>query len=67
MTLIVVLSVMSGFDKELRTKIRGTLAHIIVVKRGIYGLSNYEEVTKMIESFEHVKACSPYIEMTCTT
>ena len=62
MTLIVVLSVMSGFDKELRTKIKGTLAHIIVAKRGVYGLGNYKEVIKKIESFEHVKACSPYIE-----
>lgn len=62
MTLIVVLSVMSGFDKELRTKIKGTLAHIIVAKRGVYGLDNYKEVIKKIESFEHVKACSPYIE-----
>ncbi|MFQ5714530.1 MAG: FtsX-like permease family protein [Candidatus Scalinduaceae bacterium] len=62
MTLIVVLSVMSGFDKELRSKIRGTLAHIIVMKRGIYGFDNYEEVINRIKSFEHVEACSPYIE-----
>ncbi len=62
MTLIVVLSVMSGFDKELRSKIRGTLSHLIVQKRGIYGLSNYKEAVKKIESFEHVKACAPYIE-----
>ncbi|ODS30050.1 MAG: lipoprotein [Candidatus Scalindua rubra] len=62
MTLIVVLSVMSGFDKELRTKIRGTLAHIIVLKRGIYGLDNYKEVINKIKSLEHVKACAPYIE-----
>ena len=62
MTLIVVLSVMSGFDKELRTKIRGTLAHIIVMKRGAYGLENYEEIMNKIKSFEHVESCSPYIE-----
>ncbi len=62
MTLIVVLSVMNGFDKELRTKIRGTLAHIIVLKRGVYGLDNYEEVINRIETFEHVVSCSPYIE-----
>ena len=62
MTLIVVLSVMNGFDKELRAKIRGTLAHVIVMKRGVYGLNNYKEVIKMIESFEHVESCSPYIE-----
>ena len=62
MTLIVVLSVMSGFDKELRSKIRGTLAHIVVLKRGIYGFDNYEEVINKIKSFEHVEACAPYIE-----
>ena len=62
MTLVVVLSVMNGFDKELRSKIRGTLAHLIVQKRGIYGLNNYKEVIKKIESFEHVKTCAPYIE-----
>lgn len=62
MTLIVVLSVMSGFDKELRSKIRGTLAHVIVSKRGIYGLDNYEKVINKIMSFEHVEACAPYIE-----
>ncbi|MEZ6156277.1 MAG: ABC transporter permease [Candidatus Scalinduaceae bacterium] len=62
MTLIVVLSVMSGFDKELRSKIRGTLAHIIVSKMGMYGLNNYEEVLKKIQSLDHVEACAPYIE-----
>ncbi len=62
MTLIVVLSVMNGFDKELRSKIRGTLAHIVVLKRGIYGFDNYEEVINKIKSFEHVEACAPYIE-----
>ncbi|MFQ5963311.1 MAG: FtsX-like permease family protein [Candidatus Scalinduaceae bacterium] len=62
MTLIVVLSVMNGFGKELRTKIRGTLAHIIVLKRGIYGFENYKEVIDKIKSFEHVESCAPYIE-----
>ncbi len=62
MTLIVVLSVMNGFDKELRSKIRGTLAHIVVLKRGIYGFANYEEIINKIKSFEHVEACAPYIE-----
>ncbi len=62
MTLIVVMSVMSGFDKELRSKIRGTLAHIIVSKSGLYGLNNYEKVLSRIQSLEHVDACAPYIE-----
>jgi len=62
MTLIVVLSVMNGFDKELRTRIRGTLAHIIILKGGMYGLDDYKQVIEKINTFEHVKACAPYIE-----
>lgn len=44
MTLIVVLSVMNGFDQELRSRIRGTLAHIIILKGGMYGLEDYKQV-----------------------
>lgn len=62
MTLIVVLSVMNGFDRELRNRIRGTLAHIIVSKGGMYGLENYKQVVEKIKAFDHVIACAPYIE-----
>ncbi len=62
MTLIVVLSVMNGFDQELRCRIRGTLAHIIVLKGGMYGLEDYKRVMEEIKTFEHVAACSPYVE-----
>jgi len=62
MTLIVVLSVMKGFDKELRGRIRGTLAHIIVFKAGMYGFDNYKETIETLKSFEHIDACSPYLE-----
>ena len=62
MTLIVVLSVMNGFDRELRSRIRGTLAHIIVLKGGLYGIGDYRQVIEQIKTFDHVTACAPYIE-----
>ncbi len=62
MTLIVVLSVMNGFDQELRSRIRGTLAHIIIQKGGMYGLDDYKQVMEKVKTFEHVSACAPYME-----
>lgn len=62
MTYIVVLSVMSGFDKELRMRIRGTLAHVIVLKGGIYGFNDYKEIMERIKTVKHVKACAPFVE-----
>ncbi len=62
MTLIVVLSVMNGFDQELRSRIRGTLAHIIISKGGMYGLEDYQQVIEKVKTFEHVVACAPYVE-----
>jgi len=62
MTLIVVMSVMNGFDHELRNRIRGTLAHIIILKGGMYGLEDYKQVIEKVKNFEHVNACAPYVE-----
>ena len=62
MTLIVVMSVMNGFDHELRSRIRGTLAHIIILKGGMYGLEDYKQVIEKVNTFEHVAACAPYVE-----
>ncbi len=62
MALLVVHAVMSGFDRELRTRIRGTLAHLIIMRGGMYDLENYNEIIAKLKSFEHVKACAPYIE-----
>ena len=42
MALIVVLAVMNGFEKNLKEKILGTYAHIIVLKAGQEGLDHYE-------------------------
>ena len=57
--LIVVLAVMSGFDKDLREKIVGTNSHIIIEKEG--GISDYNSLTAKINKIPHVKASSPFI------
>jgi lipoprotein-releasing system permease protein len=62
MALVVVHAVMSGFDTELRSRIRGTLAHLMVIKGGMYDLVNYDEIMAELKTFEHVEACAPYLE-----
>jgi len=57
--LIVVLAVMSGFDKDLREKIVGTNSHIIIEKEG--GISDYNPLVADINKIPHVKASSPFI------
>jgi len=57
--LIVVLAVMSGFDRDLREKIVGTNSHIIIEKEG--GISDYNALVSDINKIAHVKASSPFI------
>jgi len=62
MVLIVVLSVMGGFIREMRTRIRGTLADIIIERRDMFGFVGYEEVIARLLKLKHVQACSPHLE-----
>lgn len=59
--LIITLSVMNGFHEDLRDKIVGTNAHIVILKEGSEGLSNYRELGKRVEGMEHVLTTSPFI------
>ena len=61
-TLIVVMSIMLGFDSELKTRIRGTQAHIIISKSGAYFFNTYNDVIKEIENIPHIEAYAPYLE-----
>ena len=61
MTLIVVLAVMSGFEKTLKEKILGTQAHLVLLKVGPEGLENYEEVTRKVEKIKGVISAAPFI------
>jgi lipoprotein-releasing system permease protein len=58
--LIVVISVMTGFDRELRDKILGFNAHLRIAVYGGHTLTNYQEVIKIISSNRNVTAIAPY-------
>jgi lipoprotein-releasing system permease protein len=60
MALIVVLSVMKGFEEDLRKKILGANAHMVVLKFG-GGIKEYEKVIEEVEKVEGVVAATPHI------
>jgi lipoprotein-releasing system permease protein len=59
--LIIVISVMTGFDKELRDKILGFNAHINVRTYSGKPIKNYRELAQIISSNSHVRAVAPYV------
>ena len=59
--LIITLSVMNGFHEDLRDKIVGTNAHLVILKEGAEGLANYKELGRRVERMDHVLAASPFI------
>jgi len=61
MALIVVLSVMSGFQKTLKEKILGTQAHLVVLKATDRGMDHYEEVLQKVERVKGVVSAAPFI------
>ena len=60
--LIIVISVMTGFDKELRDKILGFNPHMKVTTFSREPLKNYRAVAEQISSNENVVTVAPYIE-----
>ena len=61
MALIVVLAVMSGFEKTLKEKILGTQAHLVLLKTNQGGMEGYEEATKKVEKIKGVVSAAPFI------
>ncbi len=61
MALIVVLSVMSGFQKTLKEKILGTQAHLVVLKASDRGMDHFEEVLQKVEGIKGVVSAAPFI------
>ncbi|WP_019530260.1 lipoprotein-releasing ABC transporter permease subunit [Dasania marina] len=59
--LIVVLSVMNGFDKEMRERILGLVPHIIINHHGDNG--DWPAVEKIITQHSEVKAVAPFIQL----
>ncbi|MGD0627303.1 MAG: ABC transporter permease, partial [Thermodesulfobacteriota bacterium] len=60
MALVVVLSVMSGFEDDLKTKILGTNAHLVVLQHGS-PMRDYGEVIRRVEGIQGVLATTPFI------
>jgi lipoprotein-releasing system permease protein len=60
-TLIVVLSAMNGFERELRTRILSVTSHGTITGQG-GTLVNWREVQQVAKKTEHVTAAVPYIE-----
>lgn len=58
--LVTVLSVMSGFEVDLKKKILGANAHSVVMKYGT-DFSEYKEVADKVRSVRGVKGVSPFI------
>lgn len=55
--LILVLSVMNGFDRELRERILGMIPHGIIYERG--GVQDWRSLAKEVEQFPGVVAAAP--------
>jgi lipoprotein-releasing system permease protein len=60
MALVVVLSVMSGFEDDLKTKILGTNAHLVILQHGS-PMRDYGEVARKVEGIKGVVAATPFI------
>ena len=60
MALIIVLAVMTGFEEDLKEKILGTNAHVVVVRNGA-PMEEYQHVMEKLKGFKGVTAATPFI------
>ncbi len=58
--LIVVLAVMSGFDKDLKEKIIGNYSHIVIEKDS--PIEDWPELKAQIDKIGHIQASAPFIQ-----
>ena len=59
--LIIVLSVMSGFDRQLRDKILGFNPHLRITERD-RTMRNFEKVAALVSTNPQVKAVAPFVQ-----
>lgn len=60
LALIVVLAVMTGFEEDLKNKIMGTNAHVVVLG-GSDGIADYPSLMARLKKFDGVLATTPFI------
>jgi lipoprotein-releasing system permease protein len=56
-----VLSMMNGFEKEVRSRIIGTTAHVTILSSEGEGIENYQKLFPLIKSNSQVKGIAPFI------
>src|SRR5881275_793640 len=59
--LIIVISVMSGFDRQLRDKILGFNAHLKIFRSQGAPIIDYPAVMKAVAANKHVRAAAPFV------
>ncbi len=62
--LIIVLSVMTGFEMELKKKVVGMYAHVNVMSPNSRGIKDWKTVQKIIKKNPHVKSAGPIVSGT---
>jgi lipoprotein-releasing system permease protein len=60
MALIIVLAVMTGFEEDLKEKILGTNAHVVVIHNGT-PMEDYQQVMERLKKVDGVTAATPFI------
>jgi lipoprotein-releasing system permease protein len=58
--LIIVLSVMNGFDRELKQRILGMVPHAVI--EGVNGIDDWRAVKQAVLAHPHVLAAAPFIQ-----
>lgn len=61
LVLIIALSVANGFEKEVRDRIVGTIAHAKILKYHSVPMENYDSIRTEILKYPKVKGAAPYI------
>ncbi|MGC8659642.1 MAG: lipoprotein-releasing ABC transporter permease subunit [Desulfomonilaceae bacterium] len=61
MTLIIVLGVMNGFERDLKDKILGTVSHIVVMNNSTRSIQEWNKVMGRIRALDGINAVTPYI------
>ncbi len=61
MTLIIVLGVMNGFERDLKDKILGTVSHIVVMNNSTRSIADWTQLMDRIRSLNGINAVTPYI------
>ena len=59
--LIVVMSIMNGFDRELRERILGIMPQAMIYQRG--GIDDYETLITQVKSDKRILAAAPFVQI----